>query len=147
MNTPTHPLASALLLLNRLTLGLYVAAAGAGALIGAFSGEFVKNSFINLQPAWLPTFLARPLDYAIDIAAIVFGVMLALGVFTRVAAWGLVVVGAVVLWGLVDAHGFSGGSSTWLHHYVVMISLAMLLAAIGPGAFSVDQTFRRKTWS
>ena len=147
MNTPTHPLAGVLLLINRLTLGLYVAAAGLGALVQAFGGEFVKNSFINLRPSWLPAFLARPLDYVLYLGSIVFGVLLASGAFTRIAALGIAVIGAVITLSLFTEYGLSGGGPNWVHHYLVMVSLALLLASIGPGPYSADQTFLKKTWS
>lgn len=147
MSTPTHPLAGVLLLINRLTLGLYVAAAGLAALLGEVSGEFVKNSFINLRPSWLPALLARPLDYALYLGAIVFGVLLAGGAFTRIAALGIVVIGSVITLTLLSEFGLGGGGPNWIHHNLVMISLALLLASLGPGPYSADQTFLKKTWS
>lgn len=145
--TLTHPLGSFVLLLNRLTLGLYVAAAGAGQLFRIFSGEFVKNSFIHLRPTWLPPVLDRPLDYVIPAAAIICGILMALGLFTRIAAIGITIVAAIVTEALVEHHGLSGGGTVWVHHNFVLITLALLLAMVGPGLWSLDVIYRRKAWS
>mgnify|MGYP005839557907 CR=1 FL=1 len=111
MATPTHPLGSFLLLLNRLALGVYAAAAGADRLFHVFSGEFVKSSFFELRPAWLPAIMNRPMDYAVAVVALVGGLLLAAGFYTRWAAIGLAAVGGVVTLALFERFGIGGGGA------------------------------------
>ena len=79
--------------------------------------------------------------------AIAFGILMAFGLFTRIAAVGIMVICAFVTVALMEHHGLSGGGPVWVHHNVVLITLAMLLAMAGPGLWSVDVIYRRKAWS
>jgi uncharacterized membrane protein YphA (DoxX/SURF4 family) len=140
-STVISPIASIALLLNRLSLGLYIGLAGV-AKINKGVGTFYTESFKGLQPDWLPEILAKPYGYAIPYLEVVVGLALIVGLLTRLAALGTslmilsftiaLAVGAGVF--LHDPPKVAGP----FHTNVILITLALLIAMIGPGAFSVD---------
>lgn len=145
-STPSHPVSSFVILLNRLSLGLYFAIAGWGKLLGEFNngfGSFYRSdSFRGLQPSWLPDFAAAPYGYALPALELVLGVLLVIGLFGRIAALGVALVLISIALALLDAGRYFDGPGPY-HHTAVMITLAIMLALIGPGGFSID-AFRGK---
>lgn len=140
-STPTHPVSSLVILLNRLSLGLYLAMAGWGKLLGEFKngfGSFARSdAFRGLQPSWLPDALAQPYGYALPALELVLGVLLVIGLWGRLAALGTALVLFSIALALLDAGRYFDGPGPF-HHTAVMITLAIMLALIGPGGFSID---------
>ena len=147
MATTMHPVTSLVFLINRLALGVYLAAAGGQGLYQRIKGEAIRDSLLNLRPTWVPDLLERPLDYALPVLAVVAGLLLAVGAFTRSAALTAAAVVAVVMVTLMQAHGLGGGGARPIHHSVVLLKLALLLAVLGPGAWSVDVLLRKRMLS
>ena len=135
-------LLDAVLLLNRLALGLYFLLAGVGKLrMGV--GQFYEKGFLKLKPAWLPDAVASPYGHALPFLECALGGLLVLGLLGRWAA-GLMALlllsFTVALW---QAGMFFGGPGPF-HDNVPFLTLAMLLAVTGPGRFSVDGLLKRE---
>ena len=134
-------------LLARASLGLYFLLAGVGKVRGELQnglGTFYEGSFQGLQPAWLPTFFAAPYGYALPWAEVVIGAMLVLGLATRISSTLIALMLLSFTIALMLAKGPSGGSPGAFHPNVVMLTLSMLIIALGGGAISVDAAFRGK---
>lgn len=146
-STPTHPVSSLVILLNRLSLGLYFAIAGWGKLLGEFRngfGSFYRDdSFQGLQPRWLPDFAALPYGYALPWLELILGVLLVIGLFGRLAAVGVALTLLSIALAVVSSGTFFDGPGPF-HHSAILLTLAIMLALIGPGGFSID-AFRGKT--
>ena len=131
------------LLLNRLSLGLYFLLAGVGKIQGGVQ-NFVNKGFKSMQPAWLPDVIATPYGYAIPFLEVVLGGILIIGLFTRIAS-SLI---AIMIFSFTIALAISKGT---LEHgpgpfnaNFIMITLALLLAVTGAGKWSVDAVVRKK---
>lgn len=144
--TPTHPVSSVVILLNRLSLGLYFAIAGWNKLLGEFRnglGSFYRSdSFQSLQPPWLPDWIAAPYGYALPGLELILGVLLVIGLFSRLAALGIALLLASIAMALVTKGTFVGDGPPF-HHTGVFFTLAVMLMLIGPGGISID-AFRHK---
>ncbi len=144
--TPTHPVSSLVILLNRLSLGLYFAIAGWNKLLGEFRnglGSFYRgDGFQGLQPLWLPDWIASPYGYALPWLELILGVLLVIGLFGRLAAMGIALVLASIAMAMLSKGTFFGDGPPF-HHTGVFFTLAVMLMLVGPGGFSID-AFRRK---
>ena len=132
------------LLLNRIGLGLYFAAAGFGKVQIELSeelGAFARGSFAGLAPTWLPGWFATPYGYALPWLEVIAGVNLILGLAGRVQAGAIalmllsfqiaLILGTPFGWRPKDWSG-------WFHPNFIFLTLAILLAATGPGRLSLD---------
>lgn len=134
----THWSQSLVLLLNRLSLGGYVLAAGVHKVFHMGVEAFYKQGFLGLKPAWLPEALAQPYGYAIPYLEVALGALLLIGLGTR---WVAGIMSAMILSftiALMLKMGLSGGGPVAFHTNVILVTLAGLLAVMGPGRFSVD---------
>lgn len=141
--TPGHWILHLLILLNRLSLGLYFLCAGVDK-IRAGMRSFVDGTFTTLRPLWLPDAIARPYGYALPILEVVFGGMLILGLVGRLTA---AVVGLMILSytiAIIDAGMFVPQSGGPFHYNVIFITLAALLAVTGSGRLSLDAVWCRR---
>lgn len=133
---------SVLLLLNRLAIGWYFAAAGWNKVQGELSsglGSFYRSdSFQGRNPDWLPSFLAIPYGYALPWVELGFGALLMVGLFGRVSAGVLTLVSLSIAIALLGA-----GELLPSHHVMVFVALAFMLCALGPGRYSIDGAISR----
>ena len=136
------------LLLTRLTVGSYFAAAGVRKLSGELNeglGTFYSTSFKGLQPGWLPDALAAPYGYALPWMEVILGVMLVLGLFGRLAAAliGLMIVSFTIA--LAMKMGWRAQGPDTPHPFnanYIQIAVCFLLACTGPGSLSLDRVLR-----
>jgi len=136
------------LVATRIALGGYFTLAGFGKVRGELSqglGTFRNSdSFLALQPAWLPDIFATPYGLVLPWAEVAIGITLAVGFFTRISAaltLGMLVSFTIVL---MSAAGLSGGSPGPFHPNVFMILIAATLIGAGGYAFALDQFLQRK---
>jgi uncharacterized membrane protein YphA (DoxX/SURF4 family) len=129
------------LLLGRASLGLYLLLAGVGKIRGGVE-EFYKNGFLPLKPPWLPEWFASPYGHAVPFMEVLVGAMLILGWVGRL--WALFAVLAITSFTIAvyEAGMFFKGAGPF-HVNVILIALALILVAAGPGRISVDG-FRRR---
>ena len=128
------------LLINRLSLGIFFVLAGAHKIMGGV-GLFYEKGFLGLKPAWLPSWIGWPYGHALPFIELTVGALLFVGFMSRTAA-GLI---AILLFSFTIALAskgafFAGGLP--FHPNVVFMTLAMLLAVLGPGSLSVDRIRR-----
>lgn len=132
----THWLFSFVLLLNRLTLGLFFLLAGFNKVRDGVT-QFVEGAFKNMTPPWLAPGFATPLGYSLPYIEIVTGAMILLGLFTRIASGGIVLLLASFTIALATAGHFYTGAGPF-HTNLILITLALLFMTTGPGIYSVD---------
>ncbi len=136
------------LLLTRLTLGGYLAAAGVYKSLGEIEnglGHFYSTKFAGLQPAWLPDALAAPYGYALPWLEIIVGVMLILGLFGRLAAalTGLMILSFTIALAMkMGVRAQPADAPSPFSANYIQIAACFLLACIGPGALSLDRLLR-----
>ena len=137
-------LAQFVILLNRVALGYYVMNAGWEKVrreIDGGPGTFFASNTFQGRSTILPDFVAVPFGYAWPWMELIFGLMLLIGLFTRVAA-------AVTTWLLASitiALVMTDRADFFPRHYLmVFVPLALLLFLLGPGPFSVDRLFGRR---
>ena len=126
------------LLVIRLAVGLLFVGHGAQKLFGVFGGGGLEGTAgmfdsIGLRPGWLH---AR----AAGTAELLGGALLALGLFTPVAAAALI---AVMTAAVITVHGPNGiwNSNQGYEFNLVMAAAVFALAGIGPGNWSLDSAF------
>jgi putative oxidoreductase len=84
---------------------------------------------------------ARPLQLLVAWGELLGGVAVALGILTRLAALGLVVIMAGAIFTYSGHHGFSAVQGGYEYNFVlILVCLALLFA--GPGTFSLDRVVR-----
>lgn len=124
------------LLALRLTLGLVFLAHGAQKAFGSFGGPgfAAATGFIG-SLGFRPAKVWAALAVSGELAA---GVLLVLGLLTPLA--GLLVLGTMVV-AIAKVHGPKGffNQSGGYEYNLVLIIAALALAAVGPGAFSLDK--------
>lgn len=138
--TITDPWGSAASLLARVLLGGYMAVAGYAKVFNTGVGAFVRGSYAERMPAWLPGFVATPYGYALPFLELATGVLLVVGLFTRITS----LVMAALLLSIVVAVGPGFLKGPPMHHAVVMTGMALLIAAVVGGSFSADALLKRK---
>ena len=121
------------LLVIRLAVGLLFVGHGAQKLFGVFGGGGLEGTAgmfdsIGLRPGWLHARVAGT-------AELLGGALLALGLFTPVAAAALI---AVMAAAVITVHGPSGiwNSNQGYEFNLVMAAAVFALAGIGPGNWS-----------
>jgi len=130
------------LLLNRLALGLYFFLAGVGKFrMGV--GVFYEQGFVPLRPAWLPEALGRPFGYALPLIELLLGLLLIAGLFSRITAGLIALLLATFTIALAQAGLFFPAAGPF-HANVVFFTLAILLASVGPGRYSVDDLLAKR---
>ena len=124
------------LFIARVPLGLLFVMAG----LGKITGKDGVGGFVSAQMKHLPTFVPPALGkgylYALPFVELITGTMIVLGVFTRFSA----LIQALILTSIIVAMGIEGT----LRANVVLLGLAMMLALVGGGDFSVDRMMGRK---
>jgi len=136
-----HKLLNLVLFLNRCCLGLYFLLAGIAKLrLGV--GAFYKGSFSSLRPVWLPDWFALPYGHALPFVEVLVGAALVLGLYGRAAAALAALALASFTIALYENGAFIPKSGGPFHYNVIFLTLALLLAVMGPGSLSVD-AFRR----
>jgi uncharacterized membrane protein YphA (DoxX/SURF4 family) len=128
-------------LLNRVALGLFFLLAGAHKISDGV-GNFYHKVFLGLKPGWLPTWFAAPYGHLIPFAEVTVGVLLILGLMGRLGAALACLLLTSFTIALAAAHLFFTGSGPF-HTNVIFLTLALLLAVLGPGSLSADAIWRK----
>jgi putative oxidoreductase len=87
---------------------------------------------------------APPLQIMVAWGELLGGVAVALGILTRYAALGLVIIMAGAIFTYSGHHGFSAVEGGYEYNFVLIIVCLALLFA-GPGSFSLDRVVRVKS--
>ena len=131
-----HRLVSFVILLNRLALGLYFTLAGMHKINGGVD-QFVNGPYAKFIPTWVPSWLATPVGYGLPFVEISAGVTMMTGLFTAIVAIVMVVTLLGFTTALILADKFFSLPGP-MHPNVLLTTIALLIAAIGPGHFSLD---------
>jgi thiosulfate dehydrogenase [quinone] large subunit len=125
------------LFLARVPLGIYFLMAGAAKIKGGV-GNFVANAS-KTTPAFLPEALGKAYLYALPFAECLVGVLVTIGLFTRIAAGtkALMLISFLIAVGLKD-------DPKPFHSNIMLLGFALLLTLEGGGSISVDHLLRRK---
>ncbi len=132
------------LLVARLVLGLYMLIAGWNKMAGGL-GKFVDGKYAALTPAWLPESIARPYGYLLPVGELLLGLMLILGLFSRLAAGLLTLMLLSIVIAMMSKNGVTGiadhAGDPPFHHAFVMLPMAFMLAIIGSGRLALDPLY------
>lgn len=125
--------ASVGLLLGRIPLGLFFVMAG---ILKFYYGldEFIKSSLPDAMK-FLPEHLARGFLNALPFVEITIGVLLIVGLLTRIAAGIMALLLLSFTIGKTHLNGVGGGP---FHYNIVYLGLALAIMLVGPGWFSID---------
>jgi putative oxidoreductase len=132
------------LFFGRLTLGLYFAIAGFGKFQKYGLTGFVDGPFKSMQPSWLPDWFGRPYGYALPALELVCGVLLMLGLFTRIAGGLITLMLLSIVVALIVKNGISGQTAdagTPFHSAFVMLATALIIAVAGSGRLALDPLY------
>jgi putative oxidoreductase len=125
------------LLLLRCIIGLLLFAAGSGKLLGLFGGYGLQAS---LQ-AYLKMGISSPFSYLSIFTEFIGGMLLALGLFTRPAAFA-VMINMLVATIISLPRGIMGPMGAQTPLIFLVIDIAILLS--GPGSISIDSLIFKK---
>lgn len=134
----------ALIFLNRIAVGWYLCMAGWGKVQNEFNegvGSFANSgTYQQRTPNWLPDFIAYPYGYMLPWAELIVGALLVLGLWSRLAS-----TAATLIFLSIGIALLGVGELLPRHHVMVFLTIALLLAATGPGRYSLDGRFRSKS--
>ncbi|MEM1353562.1 MAG: DoxX family protein [Planctomycetota bacterium] len=129
----------------RITVGLYMLLAGFGKVRGEISnglGSFYRGPFKSMQPTWLPDAMALPYGYVLPWIEVLVGIMLILGLFTRLvglAGLGMLVSFTIALIIKLDTIKAQpdGPGGPFSANYI-QSSAYLLFVLVGAGNWSID---------
>ena len=122
----------------RLALGVIFIAHGAGKVLGSFGGPGFKTftsypaPFPFMRPAWLWMGAAALSEF-------VGGILVLLGLFTRVGAFLIICVMLTAMLGVHWKNGFFLGAAPGIEYTVALIGMALALLVGGGGQASIDR--------
>jgi putative oxidoreductase len=87
---------------------------------------------------------APPLQIVIAWGELLGGVAVALGILTRIAALGLLIIMAGAIFTYSGHHGFSAVEHGYEYNFVLIL-VCLTLVFLGPGTFSLDRVVRVKS--
>jgi len=131
-----HWLCNTVLLLNRLSLGMFFLLAGVAKVRGGVT-EFVEGFYSQVTPAWLPSWIATPFGYSLPFFEIIAGGLLVIGLFGRLGALVILLLLVSFTIALCGAGMFFSGPGPF-HTNVILLTLAALLVVTGSGGYSLD---------
>ena len=134
----SSPLFCVVILLNRLSLGLFFALAGWHKIMaeGGVQG-FVEGFYKVVTPSWLPGFVATPFGYALPYIELIAGAMLVIGLFGRIAAIAIAFLLISISIALLGAGEFFSGPGPF-HTNVILLTLSLVLVMTGSRGISID---------
>jgi uncharacterized membrane protein YphA (DoxX/SURF4 family) len=84
-------------------------------------------------------------QYAVAWGELVGGIALLVGILTRLAALGLIVIQVGAVWTVTGLHGFSVTRGGGYEYNLALIAMCLALVIMGGGTWAVDRFFRRST--
>ncbi len=141
--SPRNRLSQVAHLLGRLALGWFFVLVGWSKVASEWKnglGSFYRgDTFQGRAPGWLPELIAVPYGYALPWAELVFGLLLMLGLFTKVAAGMATFMLLTIGIALMDA-----GELLPRHHVLVFFPLALILWQAGADRLTLDAVVRKR---
>ena len=137
------------LLLCRLALGLYFLLAGWFKVLGEFRegfGSFYRGpGYQGLEPDFLPELMSKPYGYALPWAELVFGLLLVVGLLSRISAGAiaLMMLSFLIAQLYADFGGNLRPGPGPFNTNFILLALAVLLVATGPGRLALDAALGR----
>ena len=125
------------MLIARVPLGIVFLIAGWNKLKGGLAG-FVSQAS-GAIPSYMPQAIGKAYLYAVPFAELIVGICLIVGLFTRVVG---VITALMLLSFMMAVTGFTDRGG--LHFSVIYMSLALAIALIGAGRYSVDAKIRKR---
>jgi uncharacterized membrane protein YphA (DoxX/SURF4 family) len=121
------------LLLLRAPIGIFFALAGATKVAGGVGGFVEKAS--GTIPPYLPETIGKAYLYAVPWAEIIVGACFVLGVFTRFTG---LIASLMLISFTIAATGWRAQGGGPFHTNLILLSITIAIALLGPGNISVD---------
>ncbi len=84
-------------------------------------------------------------QYAVAWGELLGGIALLVGILTRLAALGLIVIQVGAVWTVTGLHGFSVTRGGGYEYNIALIAMCVALVVMGGGTWALDRFFRRTT--
>jgi uncharacterized membrane protein YphA (DoxX/SURF4 family) len=84
-------------------------------------------------------------QYAVAWGELLGGIALLVGILTRLAALGLIVIQVGAIWTVTGMHGFSVTRGGGYEYNIALIAMCLALVVMGGGTWAADRFFRRTT--
>ena len=138
-----NPLASDLssnlgLLLARIPLGLYFTLAG----YAHFKTQNFATQYVAALPTWMPSEAGKGYSSILPFLELAVGVLLIIGLTTRVGGLLAAGVTAMLLAGM--GLSFETNPNSSQYHLLMMLGLSVVLLCIGGGKFTLDNVLFNK---
>ncbi|NEQ51510.1 MAG: DoxX family protein [Leptolyngbya sp. SIO3F4] len=93
------------------------------------------NSMVEaMEGAWMPDFLVRLTAYFVSPVELIFGLLLIVGLFTRLSLVVIFILMVILMYGVTIVQNWNASSSQLIYNIVLFI----LLAGLGYNKFSLD---------
>jgi putative oxidoreductase len=125
------------LLIVRIPLGVLFICAGWSKIFQTGIGKFVAFSAPNL-PHFVPDYLGKTYLYLFPFFELGMGLLVLLGLWTRLAAFILTLMLISIIWAITGIHQ----SPMPYHPNVMFLAVAILLFLAGGGTFTIDRIIK-----
>ncbi|MGE5351722.1 MAG: DoxX family protein [Acidobacteriota bacterium] len=131
--------ASVVILLLRIILGVVFIAHGAQKVLGAFGGKGLGTTIGMFTGMGIPAALA----YMDAFGEFIFGILVLLGLITRVASGGIAVIMMVAILRVHLPHGFFAPAG--FEFPLTLLTIAVSIFLFGSGKYGMDYFLERKS--
>lgn len=133
-----HWAADAILLLARGSLGLFFLVAGLQKVVFEGMSGWLER-FNRLEPWWLSSYVATPYAIVLPFVEVVVGTLVLVGLCTNRAAEVMTILVATFIVGTTGVLD----TNYPFHPNVLILCMALLISATGPGEWSVDELLEK----
>jgi uncharacterized membrane protein YphA (DoxX/SURF4 family) len=105
----------------------------------------LAKSYSEQVPPMPGTLTWHGAQYAVAWGELLGGIALLLGLLTRVAALGLIIIQVGAIWTVTGMKGFSLAQGGGYEYNLALIAMCLALVVVGGGTLAVDRFFRRST--
>ena len=126
------------LLMARIPLGLYFALAG----YAHFKTQNFATQYVAALPTWMPSEAGKGYSSVLPFVELAVGVLLIIGLTTRVGGLLAAGVTAMLLAGM--GLSFETNPNSSQYHLLMMLGLSVVLLCIGGGKFTLDNLLFNK---
>jgi uncharacterized membrane protein YphA (DoxX/SURF4 family) len=99
----------------------------------------LRRAYVESAPAFPEAMSFSALQYAVAWGELLGGVALLIGLLTRLAALGLILIQIGAIYFVTGALGMSNQTAVGYEYNLALVAMCLVLVIMGPGAWSVDR--------